>query len=64
MEHAARAPFRDDFGSLRTELVHRAHFRSRRQAKAALFEYIAILYNRRRHHPASATDPPNRPGST
>lgn len=38
------------FGSLKTELVHRTRFRSRREAKAALFEYIAIFYNRRRRH--------------
>jgi transposase InsO family protein len=38
------------FGSLKTELVYRARFRTRREAKAALFEYIAIFYNRRRRH--------------
>ncbi|WP_413469633.1 IS3 family transposase [Rhodovulum sulfidophilum] len=31
------------FGSLRNELVHRPRFRSRRDAKAALFEDIAIF---------------------
>ncbi|MEM6932028.1 MAG: IS3 family transposase [Pseudomonadota bacterium] len=38
------------FGSLKTEMVHRVHFRSRHQANAALFEYIAIFYNRQRRH--------------
>ena len=44
------APMESFFGSLKTELVHRARFRSRREAKAALFEYIAIFYNRQRRH--------------
>jgi putative transposase len=44
------APMESFFGSLKTEMVHRAHFRSRREAKAALFEYIAIFYNRQRRH--------------
>jgi hypothetical protein len=38
------------FNSLKTELVHRTQFRTRREAKAALFEYIEIFYNRRRRH--------------
>jgi transposase InsO family protein len=33
------------FSSLKTELVHRTQFRTRREAKAALFEYIEIFYN-------------------
>ena len=44
------APMESFFGSLKTELVHRARFRSPREAKAALFEYIAIFYNRQRRH--------------
>lgn len=44
------APMESFFGSLKTEMVHRAHFRTRREAKAALFEYIAIFYNRQRRH--------------
>ena len=35
---------------LETELVRRTRFRSRRKAKAALFEHIAIFSNRRRCH--------------
>jgi putative transposase len=38
------------FSSLKTELVHRTHFQTRRAAKAALFEYIEIFYNRERRH--------------
>jgi len=44
------SPMESFFGSLKTELVHRTRFRSRREAKAALFEYIAIFYNRKRRH--------------
>lgn len=46
------APMESVFGSLKTELVHRTRFPSRREAKAARFEYIAIFYNRRRRHPS------------
>ena len=38
------------FGSLKTELVHRTRFRARREARAALFEYMEIFYNQRRRH--------------
>ena len=38
------------FSSLKTEMVHRARFRTRREARAALFEYIEIFYNRQRRH--------------
>ena len=38
------------FGSLKTELVHRTRFSTRREARAALFEYIEIFYNQRRRH--------------
>ncbi|MCR5562391.1 MAG: IS3 family transposase, partial [Desulfovibrio sp.] len=33
---------------LKNELVYRTRFRSRRQAKAAITEYIEIFYNRQR----------------
>jgi transposase InsO family protein len=42
------------FGALKTELVHRTRFRTRRQAKAALFEYIEVFYNRHRRHSSVA----------
>ena len=38
------------FGSLKTELVHRTRFRTRAEARRALFEYIEIFYNRQRRH--------------
>ncbi len=31
-------------------MVHRAEFRTRRDAKAALFAYVAKFYNRQRRH--------------
>ncbi|MBL3560409.1 integrase core domain-containing protein [Rhodovulum sulfidophilum] len=44
------APMEGFFGSLKNELVHRTRFRPRRDAKAVLFEDIAIFYNRKRRH--------------
>jgi putative transposase len=38
------------FASLEKELVHRQRFRTRAQAKAAIFEYIEVFYNRQRRH--------------
>ena len=44
------APMESFFSSLKTEMVHRTRFQTRREAKAALFEYIGIFYNRQRRH--------------
>ena len=57
------APMESFFASLKKELVHRKRFRTRAQAKAAIFpshrlrandcravEYIEVFYNRRRRH--------------
>lgn len=44
------APMESFFGALKTELVHRTRFATRREARAALFEYIEIFYNRQRRH--------------
>ena len=44
------APMESFFGSLKTELVHRTRFSTRRDAKAALFEYIEIFYNHTSQH--------------
>ena len=38
------------FASLKKELVHRQRFKTRAQAKAAIFEYIEVFYNRQRCH--------------
>ena len=44
------APMESFFSSLKTELVYRTRFTTRRAARAALFEYIEIFYNRQRRH--------------
>ena len=33
------------FASLKTEQVHEAQFRTRAEARAAVFEYIEVFYN-------------------
>jgi transposase InsO family protein len=38
------------FSSLKMELVHDADFATHEQARAALFEYIEVFYNRQRRH--------------
>jgi transposase InsO family protein len=40
------------FASLNKEHVHQARFRTRAEAKAAVFEYIEVFYNRQRLHSA------------
>lgn len=40
------------FHSLKVELVHRQRFKTREEARAAIFEYIEVWYNRRRKHSA------------
>jgi transposase InsO family protein len=44
------APMESFFGSLKTELVHRATFPTREAARRAIFEYVEGFYNRRRRH--------------
>jgi transposase InsO family protein len=44
------APMESFFGSLKTELVHRASFPTREAARRAVFEYVETFYNRRRRH--------------
>jgi transposase InsO family protein len=38
------------FGTLKQELVHQVRFRTRQEAKSAIFEYIEVFYNRQRLH--------------
>ena len=38
------------FGTLKRERVNRVHYRTREQARADLFEYIEVFYNRKRRH--------------
>ena len=36
--------------SLKRELVHRCQFATRAEARAAIFEWIEVFYNRQRRH--------------
>lgn len=38
------------FGSLKKELVHHIRFRTREEARTAIFDYIEVFYNRNRLH--------------
>lgn len=40
------------FGTLKTELIHHETYRTREEARSALFEYIEVFYNRKRRHSA------------
>lgn len=44
------APMESFFASLKKELVHGVDFATRAEARAALFEYIEVFYNRQRRH--------------
>ena len=44
------APMESFFASLKTELVHEARFATRAEARAELFEYLEVFYNRIRRH--------------
>jgi transposase InsO family protein len=46
------APMESFFASLKKEQVHHVRFRTREEAKAAVFEYVEIFYNRQRLHSA------------
>jgi putative transposase len=49
---SVNAPLESFFASLKTERVHEAQFRTRAEARAAVFEYIEVFYNRQRLHSA------------
>ena len=40
------------WSSLKRELVHRTHFATHTQARAAVFGWIEVFYNRERFHSA------------
>ena len=42
------APMESFFASLKKERVHHARFRTRAEARAAVFEYVEVFYNRQR----------------
>ena len=46
------------FKTLKTELTNRAFFRTRQEARAAIFEYVEAFYNRVRLHSAIGYLPP------
>lgn len=40
------------FATLKKELIHRCQFQTRQQAATAVFEYIEVMYNRKKGHSA------------
>lgn len=46
------APMESFWGTLKTELIYRQHYRTRAEAKTAIFVYIEGWYNRQRRHSA------------
>jgi putative transposase len=44
------APVESFFASLKRELIHRCQFATREEARSAVFEWIAVWYNRKRRH--------------
>jgi transposase InsO family protein len=44
------APMESCFASLKKELVHDEDYATRAEARASLFEYIEVFYNRVRRH--------------
>jgi len=47
------------FATLKKELVHRERYQTPEQAKASLFQYIEVFYNRQRRHSALGFISPN-----
>jgi len=46
------------FHTLKTELVHHCDYESRVEARASIFEYIEVFYNRQRRHSANGNEAP------
>ena len=44
------APMESFFASLKKERVRQARFRTRAEARAAVFDYVEVFYNRQRPH--------------
>jgi transposase InsO family protein len=44
------APVESFFASLKRELVHHERYATREEAKASIFEYVEVFYNRARRH--------------
>jgi putative transposase len=53
------APMKSFFHTLKTELVMHCDYKTRDDARASLFDYMEVFYNRqRRHSPISYEAPP------
>ena len=46
------APVESFFGTLKRELVHQQRYATREQARASIFQFIEVFYNRQRRHSA------------
>ena len=46
------APMESFFATLKSELIHRRHYQTHREAKSDIFEYVEVFYNRQRRHSA------------
>lgn len=46
------------FHTLKTEMIHHCDFKTREEARAAIFEYIEVFYNRQRLHSANGYEAP------
>jgi putative transposase len=46
------------FSTIKLEMIYQEHYRTRAQAKAAIFEYIEVYYNRQRRNAAIGNIPP------
>ena len=44
------APAESFFSTLKSELIHLRRFKTREEAKSAIFDYIEVFYNRQRRH--------------
>ena len=44
------APMKSFFASLKTEHLHQVRFRTREEARVAVFDYVKVFYNRQRLH--------------
>lgn len=54
------APMESFFATLKKELVHDEDYATREEAKASVFEYIEVFYNRQRRHSALSYESPER----
>jgi putative transposase len=52
------APMESFFGTLKQELVYHERFATRDEAKATIFEYIEVFYNRQRRHSSAGSYSP------